>query len=774
MSIHKISLKEDWDIQPHLNEQIGHHIIRKKEHGHLVDFLLRKREGSLLISGKRGVGKTSSIFLAIQEINKTSKQKIIPLHIIASTFDLFEQNTKPSYDSYQSKIEIIKTLIRRLYKPNKKIQDEDNTLSKEIEELYNKAVAKEVVQEIKQEKLNYIEKTEEKTSTLNIDLKHLTWIILSLIGSGILVSLPIGLEIVQNILAILAPGVVSLKIISIWNKSKKKLDIHSIQDKNYYKYDYNLSNLQSDLEEVLKKLSKNNKVIFIIDELDKMSDQHVTEVIRSLKTLVTHGYAIFIFVTGDEFYDKLRTNSKSRESEYTLFTHKIFLQRPLFSDLEKFIDGIIQGPSISELTKDVSYDNFKKYLCYASKSDFFDLYGIIRDKITEYSNGPQLSIILTEQEIVLSKLQRAMEPIYLRKMYVNPANWRKNDALLNKLYDLLSVLDKLGPSARFSLVDDNTSLILRTSIDELKISDKVESSAVKNLIDYLSRLGYLQQVSGNDFEVVGTISHDSPYPTNLLTTEEKEFVNVGDELGILTVILANLYLRTVVDSSSEEFNNFLSQRNEIFEILVNFNLNLKGHLPALQIYENIKTSQSELHPREKLDSYKQQIESVFNNYNDHFYNLFIKILEGKLNAFLSVNEFSGLEQLYSICDYKEAITTPLSYPLFSVASSQIGENERKIIVIQDHQSEGLDFFRKKHIPNIMFVVLLSDAKNIKTVLTDPQNPEKYRNEINQFRSEILDTRYCESERITPTLYVSEMYDIDSMLDIMNLISDWVK
>src|SRR6185437_7057428 len=88
-----IPIKKHWDAQPHINEKKGHHVIRKKEQGLLIDFIQRRSEGSLLVSGKRGVGKSSAIFSAISEIKqKTSNGKVIPVLVAAPHFDLHDGN----------------------------------------------------------------------------------------------------------------------------------------------------------------------------------------------------------------------------------------------------------------------------------------------------------------------------------------------------------------------------------------------------------------------------------------------------------------------------------------------------------------------------------------------------------------------------------------------------------------------------------------------------------------------------------------------------------
>lgn len=73
-----VVLKRNWDYSPHIDDFLGEHIESRREHPHchvirvkemelLMDFLTRRSEGALLISGKRGVGKTSVMSLAISD-----------------------------------------------------------------------------------------------------------------------------------------------------------------------------------------------------------------------------------------------------------------------------------------------------------------------------------------------------------------------------------------------------------------------------------------------------------------------------------------------------------------------------------------------------------------------------------------------------------------------------------------------------------------------------------------------------------------------------------
>lgn len=65
----KLILKRDWDIQispPIIDESLkGHHGGRIKEVEMLTNELLRGKKGSILISGYRGVGKTSLVYKSL-------------------------------------------------------------------------------------------------------------------------------------------------------------------------------------------------------------------------------------------------------------------------------------------------------------------------------------------------------------------------------------------------------------------------------------------------------------------------------------------------------------------------------------------------------------------------------------------------------------------------------------------------------------------------------------------------------------------------------------
>ena len=176
-----VTIEKDWDLQPHLGDDKGHHVIRVNERKLLVDFMFRRVEGSLLISGKRGVGKTSAVFSAVNAIvKKSTDKKIVPVLVIAPTFELYDGESPIKPEKFQEFKELIfQTLIRRLYRPKRK---ELKKFEKDIKKLYKKAVAKKVTQTIREEESSFEKvKTESKTTT-TIDPKITAGVIGSIIA----------------------------------------------------------------------------------------------------------------------------------------------------------------------------------------------------------------------------------------------------------------------------------------------------------------------------------------------------------------------------------------------------------------------------------------------------------------------------------------------------------------------------------------------------------------------------------------------------------------
>jgi len=116
----KVSLKEDWDKIPEWHKigksQNEYIYIDNPEVKKISEFMLIKESGSLLVSGARGSGKTSSVIYALEEtiksqgLQESQDQVLLPIYLNAVQIDTFNASQGP----FLSLSQILKQLIRAL------------------------------------------------------------------------------------------------------------------------------------------------------------------------------------------------------------------------------------------------------------------------------------------------------------------------------------------------------------------------------------------------------------------------------------------------------------------------------------------------------------------------------------------------------------------------------------------------------------------------------------------------------------------------------------
>ena len=142
----------------------------------------------------------------------------------------------------------------------------------------------------------------------------------------------------------------------------------------YLQHDYDLATMQSEFETLLDELSDRHRIIFVIDELDKLDEQLVF--VKSIKMLINQSSARYIFISDPRMLSSI-TVPKSMAS--TLFSQYLFLKHPTFDEIDEFFNQIIDEPYFD--TNDSDFEIFKKFLLFESHSHFFSLYNIIRDHV---------------------------------------------------------------------------------------------------------------------------------------------------------------------------------------------------------------------------------------------------------------------------------------------------------------------------------------------------------------------------------------------------------
>ena len=120
-----------------------------------------------------------------------------------------------------------------------------------------------------------------------------------------------------------------------------------------YTFDNSIGNLEFDLEDIHNKLyncskkylNNTQKVIYVIDEMDKLEKTHPRSILKYLKNLFTLANAIFIFIGNELMYEIGQTLEKDEEKQpqqtyrdkaYTYFTGRYLLGRPLWQDLKNY------------------------------------------------------------------------------------------------------------------------------------------------------------------------------------------------------------------------------------------------------------------------------------------------------------------------------------------------------------------------------------------------------------------------------------------------------
>lgn len=504
----KLVLKKDWDYPPHYAKQQGHFVGRESEKDKVLNWFIRREQGCFLLSGERGAGKTALVYEALREAHERNK-KIVPILITAT--QLFggisvKGEELPDEDFNKLKEEIIVNLVRRLYAELKdKIRKSDERY-RLLDTLYRQAISSkhEIKDELRLkkgiEKIEEIEKSEEiKTE---IDPNHLKFVIASIlaVAGANIIYLPAfwGIQAINNILAsILMVAPISVYIYIKRKAIERKVQKQAFSTEELYICDRNLSNLTHDLQTLLDKLADSWRIVVVIDEMDKMDSQTNEEkIVKAFKNLFTLSKGIFVFITGDKTFKHVESSRQGKGISYTLYNDRLFVSRPNFADLERYLDEIIENTKNKEL-ENKQYHIFRNLLCYDSKSDFFELQYKIRDYIGAHDNQnrPILELpLFTKDELLKANLQKIIGQIFELNRFANPSQWHLNNDLLDSLYNLVSSPELRKEVVRYEKAKPHLNTLQSRMV-----------KASENLVAYLSRLGYIPKSPKENIETANTM-----------------------------------------------------------------------------------------------------------------------------------------------------------------------------------------------------------------------------------------------------------------------------
>jgi Cdc6-like AAA superfamily ATPase len=600
----RLLLKEDWDvpISPPGQDLAGHFNGRRTDVNRLENELKRRSQGSVLICGHRGVGKTSTIYKAIRDAESSCKKNNITILSVLinapQAIDEEKINTR----------RLLNLLITRLYTAanEEKVPEE---LSQKIHTLYFKAVASLYKTELKSNRQQQNQITLDGTSTTGLKWN---WPLSSGLNNPTLAAsfaafgaLQFGRffenDFTSRILATIAifvPNVISYAVEETRKTSFTRTQNSSSED--LYNLDNSIANLEFDLEQLHRELSKKKiKIVYVLDEMDKLANDQIKQILRYSKNLFTLASATFLFVASEEHYEWLVKNDQDRTKIYrnemgTLFGSIFFLTRPGIEDIRDYLKAIVdQCP----LGSNHLFDS----LIFDAASDYFELIHKIRDRISGFIGAnPYIEFSKDDPEdLIKARLQRSLSLIFDQKYSVRlPSRQKENEALLRTLYS------KAG------------SLVVGNTISAPPNSDTtLGAAATRDFCKLLARIQIIQSMgtppNGNAehiYKRTGTTGFEVPEKMLFKTEYESAFIKKFEDCFQLSLSLINLS-RSLSRQNLLSFNDvsisdgqFKSALNAISPPLVNNWANtinvyaslVKSEIPSEITRENIEVADKQL------------------------------------------------------------------------------------------------------------------------------------------------------------------------------------
>ena len=516
MATKTIPLRADWDRQPRLGDGRGHHVARADVDRALADFIERRTEGALLVVGHRGSGKTSSVIAAANRAagRKGRGRTVVPIMITATSMD------KEGADDRKT---LLRSLIWALHRKAGGIEGIGKALLRRTEALYLDATATAKSYELSQS-----------------ETRSLAWGAHIAPAAAASFAVPALYGLIEVGLAAAAAAALATLVAKLaWDRRASK------SSTRLYRRDYGFADMQHDFESLLREYGNTYSIVFILDEFDK--DGNFASMIRPLKMLLNQGDAAYVVITAPDNAHRL---TKKRGVDSTLFSEVLYINRPSFTEMEKFIDDVV-GAEGKEAVPAAEYDDFRCCMRYKSRTGFFDLYGALRDRRAgaDAEGQPLIVASLDEQETAEANLQRAIEYVYDRKAYGAQSMQMTNDGMLDAMYGAVASTE--GLHGKTVTVGDK-----QVAFDEKPAEYALPQaeSAVRDLVSLLYWQGYLTGPTEGPYQIVGRLA--SFDPAGMFVEEENAFIEAYDAVLGSLANFANVQSK-LIDGHGESFSSGL-------------------------------------------------------------------------------------------------------------------------------------------------------------------------------------------------------------------------
>lgn len=568
----KLLLKTYWDNAFAWDTKIeAQEIIfadREKEISRIRDFLLRKNQGSLLISGQKGCGKTSLVIKCLKEISKENP-RFLPIYLNALRLEaICQKNNEYEFlDCVYLLKQLIKSLSRELDKNEIPIPSSLKDLCKDID-------ATELILRYK--------------SSSSAGIKGET-------GLGVKVPLWSVLNIKSELATIYGKewdeekiyektGLSIEDLIHGFSNVISEIESTSLDDNHGPSNEKALNFLRSVWQKIQKANDKQKsgdttanlpskkskiKIVFTIDELDFFDNQNdqnknpkmVLDAIKKFKNLFTLSSAQFIFIVGENTY----RDSLDPKTYKTLFTERIFLPQPSGTELSQFMDNILDQ-NLANGQK-LKWEKQKSFMIWKAKHNFYNLVEQIKNISITDGNERIYALVkeLNPTENFISALHRASDVIY-KHYFHEPIEWQWNEAILEELCSVINDYQLWVATTNKSTIHISMTS-LSSGLDNTPKDKTAILGSKHTFIRYIYRLCEQEipdnfesqdsfhipweQLQNLKFETIGLVR-------GAVTSEDKELENRVKELTLALKLLLRLLGKSYNTTLSDLFDKIES------------------------------------------------------------------------------------------------------------------------------------------------------------------------------------------------------------------------
>lgn len=447
----------DWDSLSRLKRPPV--FIENQSYFRIKDFIQRKDKGSLIISGERGSGKTTTVISVLRGFDKS----ILPIYINA----LHLESIRDDSSRFLNTLELIKELISQFGRELRKHSYAENKKLNKLLTILNASSF------VKREYTSFEGGSgiggelgiNASSPVINTKLAISTFLKNSFNTEELLIKAGYTIEDYSREFSDVIKNFES-------GQSYVKRKTFSIKSR-LLEFGYSVK--------PTKKI-ENPKTVFIVDELDYYDQSvekrpgpiQVLDAIKKLKNLFTLSEGHFIFITGKNTY----IDAIDIDKDYnTLFSERIFIPKPDGIELQRYLEEIgIMGQS-------ETIELFRWYLIRSSGHNYFELQQLVKAR-REFSSGKVvLNTEILETEEKLAIVHYALNTIYVQFLKLGIFD-HNTQLLFSELSKVESNFDKwihgqgLEPINLEITGDTGLSPFLASKISDAK----------KSLIRYLFRL----------------------------------------------------------------------------------------------------------------------------------------------------------------------------------------------------------------------------------------------------------------------------------------------